>query len=328
VAQLRPEPGRPDDRVGVLEATVRPADAIPLDRAEHRQRAQQAAVDGGLDPAGAGHPGRRDDAGQRAARARRRILKRYRVDARLDVELLILEELDRPSRHPGERLGDVLQLHQEADRTGATADDHHVLVGELGRVAVVHGMQVAPAEIVHARIPRDERRPPGPGRVHQHPGRDLAGAVLAFEVHQESVGGRVHPCHVRRSHHLQLVVLLVAAVEVRHHVLGRRLPVRRVEADAELLHAGQIIDPVRIAEPQGLPAELPGAARARTAIEQHELIARIQSQATQVVRDRQPRLSCADHDHGRVGGALGHPITLPAGSAAGCGRTGCREGAA
>ena len=66
--------------------------------------------------------------GQRAALARRLVLQRDRVDARLDVELLVFEELDRPARHPGDAAGDVLELHQEADRAGAAADDHDVLV--------------------------------------------------------------------------------------------------------------------------------------------------------------------------------------------------------
>ena len=90
-------------------------------------------------------------------------------------------------------------------------------------------------------------------------------------------------------------------VVVGDDVLRRQLPVRGVEADAELVHAGQVVDPVRVSEAQRLPAVLPGAAGSGPAIEQHEVVARVEPEAPQVVSDGEPGLSRPDHDDGGVG---------------------------
>ena len=44
------------------------------------------------------------------------------------------------------------------------------------------------------------------------------------------------------------------------------------------------------------------------AIEDHEVVARIEAQLAQVVPDRQPRLTGADDHNSGVGGPVGHPL--------------------
>jgi hypothetical protein len=44
------------------------------------------------------------------------------------------------------------------------------------------------------------------------------------------------------------------------------------------------------------PSELPCPARTGAAIEQHEIVVRIESEASQIVGDRESRLASADHD--------------------------------
>jgi hypothetical protein len=49
-------------------------------------------------------------------------------------------------------------------------------------------------------------------------------------------------------------------------------------------------------DPERLPAKLPRATRTRAAIEENEFVVGVKSEASQIVRDRQSCLTCADHD--------------------------------
>ncbi len=155
-------------------------------------------------------------------------------------------------------------------------------------------------------IPRDEGRPPGARRVDEELGGDLAGAELALERDDERVEGLLDARDVRGAHDLQAEVLLVARVEVGDDLLRGQLPVGGVEADAELLHAGEVVDAVRVPESQRLPAVLPRASGSRAAVEQDEVVARVEPETPKIEPDRETGLSCADHHDGGVGGAVSH----------------------
>jgi len=206
-----------------------------------------------------------------------------------------------------------------------TADDDDRPVAELLGVAVVDRVQVPAREVVHTRIPRHERRPPRPGRVDEDARAHAPLAVGPLEGHDEAVEGRLHARDLRRPDDLQPEMLLVAGVVVGDHVLRRRVPVGGVEAHAELVHAGQVVDPVGAPEPERLPAELPGAARTRPAIEHDELVPRIEAETTQVVGDRETGLTRADdHDRG-VDLAPGHRVNVTRASPARSGGGGWRS---
>ncbi len=91
-------------------------------------------------------------------------------------------------------------------------------------------------------------------------------------------------------------MLLVSPVEVGDDLLSGDGPIGRLETDPELIHAGQVVDVVRGADSECLPAKLPGAAGAGAAIEEHEIVVRVKSEAPQIVGNRQPSLASADHD--------------------------------
>jgi len=140
--------------------------------------------------------------------------------------------------------------------------------------------------------------------------RHLPLGVLALEVALERDGEAVQvlrdPGDGRRAHHLEVVVGLIARVVVGDDVLRGQRAIRGVEADAERIHAGQIVHPVRVPEPQRLPAVLPRPARSGTAVEQHEVVAGVQPEPAEVERHGQTGLSRADDHDGGVGGTVGH----------------------
>ena len=102
-------------------------------------------------------------------------------------------------------------------------------------------------------------------------------------------------------------MLLVLRVVVGDDVARGRVVVGRLEAQAELVHARQVVDAVGRAEAQRLPAVLPRAARARPAVEHHEFFTRLEAEAAQVEGDRETCLARTDDHAG--GGQIGraHP---------------------
>ena len=68
---------------------------------------------------------------------------------------------------------DVLELEHEADRRGAAADHHDVLVAEVLDVGVVGRVHVPAGEVGHAGVVRHERRAPRAGGVHEELRGDL-----------------------------------------------------------------------------------------------------------------------------------------------------------
>ena len=81
-----------------------------------------------------------------------------------------------------------------------------------------------------------------------------------------------------------------------HSCARGRVVVGRLEAQAELVHARQVVDTVGRAEAQRLPAVLPRATGARPAVEHHETIH---------LRDR--RQPVGDH---KGGSALGDVVEV------------------
>ena len=142
---------------------------------------------------------------------------------------------------------------------------------------------------------------------------ETAAILLAVvEGHREIRSEVLDGGDVGGAHHLEPEVLLVLPVVVGDDVLGGSLPVGGIEAEPERIHAGKVVDPVGGPDAQRLPAELPRAARARTAIEHDEVVAGVEAESLKVVGDREPGLSRADHDDRSVGARGRHLTTLPA----------------
>jgi hypothetical protein len=92
-------------------------------------------------------------------------------------------------------------------------------------------------------------------------------------------------------------VRFVLLVVLAHHLFRRKRAVGSLEAEPDRIHTGKVVDAVRGADAQCLPARLPGAARERASVEHDELLARIETESLKIVRNREPGLPAADHDY-------------------------------
>jgi hypothetical protein len=101
-------------------------------------------------------------------------------------------------------------------------------------------------------------------------------------------------------------VLLEPAVVVGDDLFRGKVAVGGVEAQADLGHSGQVVDPMGGAEPQRRPAMLPRAARSGCPIEHHEVLLGDEFEAAQIVGDRQAGLPGADHHDLHALGTLHH----------------------
>ncbi len=167
------------------------------------------------------------------------------------------------------------------------------------------------SKVVHSGVVGHEGRAPGSCRVDDDETRHLTGPVRTLEGDGEPARRIQHFGDGGGSYYLQAVVLLVPGVVVGDDILGRCGLIGGIEADPELVHPGQIVNPVRVTQTQCLPPELPGATGPRATVQHHELVARVEAKSTKVVPDREACLPGSDHDNRGVDVGVCHPPRLP-----------------
>jgi hypothetical protein len=310
VADRRAEAGGPQDHVGRLERAVGHADAVGLDRGEHRLPGQGSAPGGARGVGGRGQAGIGDDGADGPAGPRvrldpgdRRPADGLRGEVTLDPGRLAAGD-PRRGRH-------LRDLVKELDGGDAAADHDHVPAGEFRRADVPGRVQLPPGEGFKAGIPgpvrlgpragRVDDRPGGPGAVtglHDQPAVPVAsaGTVVSRAAGEQVVPGVAYRVHADGAQDREAELPLVGG-EVARHGVGRRLG----GVKGRFREAGQVEDAVDRRHPQGPPAVPPGAAGPVLAVEHHVL----QAEPPQVIGGGEPGLAGADDHHGRRAGGRG-----------------------
>lgn len=233
-----PEPGRPQDDVGVHVTPVVPRDTVRCDPVEHRLPVEDAVVQGLPDRVVQRQSGHRDDTLRWQSLANPFLHERDGRPAELLVEGPLTEN-GRPTCHPGGRSGVRGDLHQMLGAGGAAAHHDHPQTGEPFGARVLRRVQLPPAEGLLPSIARPEGPVPCPGGIDQRTRRPGPGRGLHK---QPARGALAHRTHVDRSAHPQLEGALIG-VEVLRDDLGGRA--RRVRV--RQFHAGQRVHPVHLA---------------------------------------------------------------------------------
>ena len=176
------------------------------------------------------------------------------------------------------------QVQRDVRAGVAGADDQHVAVAQLRRVAVVARSELDDLRIQVGRERRDRRQPVVPGRD------DHVVRLVPLVAGVEDVALPVvpQPPHRDAGPHRQLPPGRVVDQVVGELLVGRERPVRR-----RIRRAGQPVVPGRAEQPQRVPAVPPGVADLRGGLQDDERA----MPAGQLVAHRQPRLAAA-HDHG------------------------------
>ena len=236
-------------------------------------------------------------------------------------------ETGRTSRGPRHCGGIGGDLQEHLHRGEPTADDEHALPGQLLGPAVGGGVELLAGETVPPRNVRDVGMVPGAGRGNDHArqpgapplpraGLDRQKSVTAHGImpaaHASTAAagrgphGRVnapggqrrrgklrgsHRGDMHRTQDAQPARLLIASVVPGDGDVAGRSLIQIIGGEL-----GQVGDPMRPTDRQGVPAVAPGASGTILGVEHEQLLSRNQPTAGELARHGQPGLTRPDDD--------------------------------